>query len=98
MEVARVDENGTELSTLEELIGLLKEDVIGVDHDDALIVNQGPRIELVQRQLKPPVDPSKVALIRILHILHQHHSHAILFPPVSIHNKKGVKFQKKKIT
>jgi len=58
VEVARVDENSAELPTLEQLVGVLEEDVIGINHDDTLVVNQGPRVKLVQRQLEPPVDPS----------------------------------------
>lgn len=86
VEVARVDENGTELAALEELIGVLEEDVVGIDHDNTLIVNQAPCIELVQCELEPPVHPSKVALIRILQVLHHHHPHAILLPPAPVYH------------
>lgn len=39
VEDARIDEDGTKLSTLKQLISVLKEEVVCVQHDDPVIVH-----------------------------------------------------------
>jgi hypothetical protein len=48
MEDAGVDEDCTELSTLEKLISSSKEKIVSIKHDDPLIFNQFPYVEFVQ--------------------------------------------------
>ena len=48
MEDAGVDENCTKLATLEQLIGFLEEEVVGVEHNHPVVVHQAPRIEFVE--------------------------------------------------
>lgn len=48
VEDAGIDEHGTELPALKQLVGLLEEEVVRVQHDNPLVLNQAPRIELVQ--------------------------------------------------
>lgn len=42
VEDTRVDENCTKLTTLEELVGLLKEEVVGIQHHHPIVVYQAP--------------------------------------------------------
>lgn len=47
MEDAGVDEDSTKLATLEQLICVLEEEVIGIKHYHPVIVHQAPNIEFV---------------------------------------------------
>ncbi|URE01671.1 hypothetical protein MUK42_28462 [Musa troglodytarum] len=77
VEDAGVDEGGTEVAALEELVGGLEEEVVGVEHDDPVVRHQAPRVELVQRQLESGVEVA-LLLVRVLQVLHGHHLHPVL--------------------
>lgn len=47
VEDAWVYEDGAKLATLEELVSVLQEKVVWIEHDNPIIVEQAPSIELV---------------------------------------------------
>lgn len=78
MEDTGVDEDSTELPTLEKLVCPLEEEIVGVKHDHPLVIHQAPSIELVHRQLEPFVEID-LRLVWVIHILHPHHLRSV-FP------------------
>ena len=82
MENTGVDEDGAELAALEEFIRSLEEDVVGVDHHDAFVLDQTPGVEFVESQFESLVE-IVLTLVRILHVLHRHHFDSIFVFPVT---------------
>lgn len=72
MEDAGIDEDGAELATLEQFVGLLEEEVVRIQHDNPLVLDQAPCIELVQGELKSPVEIvlARVRVVKVVHSLH----------------------------
>lgn len=72
MENARIDKDSTKLSTLKQLIRILKEEVVSVQHDHPVIVHQAPRVQFVQRQLEPLVKVL-LMLVWIVQVFHSYY-------------------------
>ena len=56
MEDARVDEDGTELATEEELVRISEEDIVDIEHHDALVLYQPPCIQLVKAEFESGIE------------------------------------------
>lgn len=92
MKVARVDKDRTKLSTLEQLISLLKKEIISIEHDDPIIFHQVPCIEFVQCQLESKI---KIGLISvwISQIFNTHHLCPIFLFPRPQKQNRSLHFQ-----
>lgn len=88
MKDARVDEDCTELPTLEQLIRFLEEKVIRIKHDHPLILHQTPCVEFIHCQFEPPIEILLI-LVRIVQVFHSHHLHPIFSFPES-HNTHAI--------
>ena len=56
MEDARVDEDGAELATEEELVRISEEDIVNIKHHDALVLYKSPCIQLVKAKLESRIE------------------------------------------
>lgn len=83
VEDTRVDENCTKLTTLEELVRLLKEEVVGIQHHHPIVVYQAPCVQFVQCQLEPSIEVRLVS-IWVVYIIYAHYFCSILvFPAIA---------------
>lgn len=78
VEDAGVDEDGTKLATLEEFVRVLEEEVVGIQHHYALVLHKLPRVQLVQCELKSPVE-IVLCIVRISNVLHSHYLRPVFF-------------------
>ena len=44
---ARVDKDGAELSTLKQLIGFAKKEVVCIQHHHPVVINKAPRVQFI---------------------------------------------------
>lgn len=79
MKNARVDESGTKLTALEEFLRISKKQVVGVQHDNSLVLRQFPGIYLIQGEHKACI---KIVLVsvRVTNIINHHYLHTFVVP------------------
>ena len=89
VEDARVYEDSTKASALEQLVGLFKKEVVGIEHDHTVVIRQSPSVELVESKLESTVEVSLFP-VRIIQIFNSHHFSSIFRFPVNTHTHTHV--------
>jgi hypothetical protein len=79
VEYARVDEHRTEVPAQEQLVDVPQEQVVRVHLDHARVLCEAPGQQLVERVLKPRLDPA-AALVRVGDVLPDDDSRAFGVP------------------
>lgn len=79
MKNAGIYEDGTELTTLEQLIRVVQEQIVSVEHHHPLICHQFPSIELVEGVLEPVI--GMFGNVGVLHVVHPHDFRPVFILP-----------------
>ena len=79
MEDTRVYKRCTELAALEKLVWRSEEQIVDIQHDDALVLGEAPGVDFVQREHEADVEITLI-LVRVLNVVNNHHSSALRIP------------------